>query len=73
MQHIKHITIALLLICAIPLSAQHGACQIIGNVVDAQQTPIPYASVAIYDGATPLTGAMTDDNGQFRKQNSWPQ
>ena len=75
LRHIKPITIVLLLICAIPLSAQHGACQIIGNVVDAQQIPISYASVAIYDGATPLTGAMTDDNGQFRistKQSAEP-
>ena len=44
--------------------AQQGKCNIIGAVVDENQEPISYASVAIYSEKT-ITGVVTNDNGKF--------
>lgn len=47
------------------LHAQHAKCTITGRVVDENQAPIAYASAAIYNAATPITGAVTDNEGKF--------
>lgn len=49
----------------IDVSAQNVSCQVVGKVIDEQQNPMPYASVAIYEGTVPITGAITDSKGEF--------
>lgn len=49
----------------IDVSAQNVSCQVVGKVIDEQQNPMPYASVAIYEGTVPITGAITDNKGEF--------
>ena len=44
--------------------AQQGKCNITGAVVDENQEPISYASVAIYS-EKPIAGVVTNDNGKF--------
>lgn len=45
--------------------AQRAKCNITGRVTDEGKVPVSYASVAIFDGTKPLTGAVTDDEGRF--------
>ena len=45
--------------------AQKTNCNIIGRVIDEKQNPIPYASVAIYNGTLPITGVITNNDGKF--------
>ena len=59
------ITLIILLGIPVHIHAQHADCHIAGKVMDKAQAPIPYASVAIYDGTVPVTGAMTDTEGRF--------
>lgn len=49
----------------IDISAQNVSCQVVGKVIDERQNPMPYASVAIYEGTVPITGAITDNKGEF--------
>lgn len=51
--------------CPIDVSAQNASCQVVGKVIDERQNPMPYASVAIYEGTVPITGAITDNKGEF--------
>ncbi len=44
--------------------AQQSKCNIIGAVVDENQEPISYASVAIYS-EKPIAGVVTNDDGRF--------
>lgn len=45
--------------------AQHSKCTIVGKVVDENEKPISYASAAVYNAATPITGQVTGDDGKF--------
>ena len=68
--YINHIFSCILLILALlglPLDsyAQHSECTISGHIADAQNHPIAYASVAVYDDRKPIAGCITDDNGKF--------
>ena len=47
------------------LYAQNSKCTIVGKVVDVNQKPIAYASVAIYNATVPITGEITDNDGKF--------
>ena len=60
------ITLVVGLLC-LPMTswAQQSRCSISGYVRDQQQSPVPYASVAVYDAETPVTGVITDDEGKF--------
>ena len=50
----------------VPANAQQQAkCAVMGRVIDENQAPVPYASVAVYMGEKPLTGAVTGDDGKF--------
>lgn len=40
-------------------------CNVRGRVVDGNDSPVPYASVVIYDPDKILTGTLTDDQGRF--------
>lgn len=40
-------------------------CNVRGRVVDGNDSPVPYASVVIYDPDEILTGTLTDDQGRF--------
>ena len=55
----------MLFCCPIDIFAQHTICNITGRVIDERQNPISYASVAIYQGASPITGVVTDSEGKF--------
>lgn len=55
----------LLICCPIDILAQHTICNIIGKVTDEEQSPISYASVAIYQGKSPIAGVITDGEGKF--------
>lgn len=55
----------MLFCCPIDILAQHAICNITGRVIDERQKPISYASVAIYQGASPITGVVTDSEGKF--------
>ena len=55
----------MLFCCPIDIFAQHTICNITGRVIDERQKPISYASVAIYQGASPITGVVTDSEGKF--------
>ena len=64
--HIKFIIALLMLFCSpITVFAQHAICSISGMVIDEEQNPVSYASVAIYNGSVPLTGVITDNDGKF--------
>lgn len=45
---------------------QQAKCTVMGRVIDENQAPVPYASVAVYMGEKPLTGAVTGDDGKFK-------
>ncbi len=64
--HIKF-SIALLMLFWSPATvfAQNAICSISGMVIDRNQNPVSYASVAIYNGSVPLTGVITDNDGKF--------
>ena len=58
--------IVLILVCfSTVVNAQQAKCNILGRIVDEQQVPIAYASVAVYNKGIPLTGVMTNDEGKF--------
>ena len=57
------LTIALF--TTVDLFAQHAKCTITGKVVDEYETPIAYASAALYNAATPIAGVVTDNDGKF--------
>lgn len=46
-------------------TAQQSKCTISGHITDAQNAPIAYASVAVYDDTKAVAGTITDDNGKF--------
>ena len=67
---IKKIVTSIILIlafCGAPftLFAQGVKCTISGKVIDQQNSPVAYASVAIYQDQTPIAGVVTDSEGKF--------
>ena len=69
----KHIQQAVILFLAatigfiVPVNAQQQTkCTVMGQIIDENQVPVPYASVAVYKGEKPLTGAVTGDDGKFK-------
>ena len=46
-------------------TAQQSKCTISGHITDAQNVPVAYASVAVYDDTKAVAGTITDDNGKF--------
>lgn len=68
--YIRHIIKGILLMLTLivfPLhsTAQQSKCTISGHITDAQNAPIAYASVAVYDDTKAVAGTITDDNGKF--------
>ena len=57
--------LAITLFTTANLYAQNSKCAIAGKVVDVNQKPIAYASAAVYNGTTPITGELTDNDGKF--------
>lgn len=59
--------ILILALCGVPftLFAQGVKCTISGKVIDQQNSPVAYASVAIYQDKTPIAGVVTDSEGKF--------
>ena len=59
--------ILILALCGVPftLFAQGVKCTISGKVIDQQNSPVSYASVAIYQDKTPIAGVVTDSEGKF--------
>ena len=62
----------LLLLCLLLLMANFyvyanssSSCSITGKVVDENEEPIPYASVAVYKSDKLITGCITNDKGVF--------
>ncbi len=45
---------------------QQVKCTVTGQIIDGNQVPVPYASVAVYKGEKPLVGAVTGDDGKFK-------
>jgi hypothetical protein len=64
------ILLVMLLGCPLRIHAQAGKCDIAGKVMDESQLPVAYASVALYNGKTPITGVITDDEGRFTLKTS---
>ena len=63
---LKYIVLIMFLLSVhIVAYAQHSKSVISGRVVDAQQTPIAYASVVIFSAETPIAGVVTDNEGRF--------
>ena len=50
---------------AAPVYAQKAKCTVTGKILDENQVPVPFASVAVYMGEKPLTGTVTGDDGKF--------
>ena len=67
LEHVKIQIAVLFMLLGWPvyLFAQAGKCEIVGKVMDENQLPIAYASVALYHERIPLTGVITDDEGRF--------
>ena len=68
--YIRHIIKGIFLMLTLivfPLhsTAQQSKCTISGHITDAQNVPIAYASVAVYDATKAVAGTITDDNGKF--------
>ena len=65
--HIFRVILLIFAISALPFhsDAQQFKCTISGHITDAQNTPVAYASVAVYDDAKAIAGTITDDNGKF--------
>ncbi len=57
--------LVIFLFTTVKLYAQQSKCIIAGKVVDEKQQPISYASAAVYNGLTPVAGAITDNDGKF--------
>ena len=57
--------LAIILFTTANLYAQNSKCAIAGKVVDVNQKPIAYASAAVYNASTPITGEVTDNEGKF--------
>ncbi len=68
-RHIKQVKIVLLaaaMFIFFSASAQQQMkSTVTGKVIDEQQAPVAFASVAIYDGAKAITGTVTDNEGKF--------
>ena len=54
-----------ILLLSYDVYAQQGKCFVDGRVIDNHDSPISYASVAIYKGGIPLSGVITDNEGRF--------
>lgn len=54
-----------IIICPLYSFAQQSQCTISGYISDMQNVPVAYASVAIFDGAKPIAGTITDDDGRY--------
>lgn len=54
-----------ILLLSIDVYAQQGRCVVDGRVIDNNDSPVAYASVAIYKGGIPLSGVITDNEGRF--------
>ena len=67
LEHVKIQIAVLLMLLGWPvyLFAQAGKCEIVGKVMDGNQLPVAYASVALYHERIPLTGVITDNEGRF--------
>lgn len=67
LEHVKIQIAVLFMLLGWPvyLFAQAGKCEIVGKVMDENQLPVAYASVALYHERIPLTGVITDDEGRF--------
>ena len=63
----SRILILLLSVLILPVhsAAQQSKCMISGHIADEQNTPVAYASVAVYDDDKPIAGTITDDHGKF--------
>ena len=61
---ILFILLIALFFTSVDISAQHTKCNIIGTVLDENQEPISYVSVAIYS-EKPVAGVVTDNDGLF--------
>ena len=63
----KFIRFIILVLVSLPVYcyAQPAKCTLSGRLTDQQQSPIAYASIAVYNGNTPLTGTITDNDGKF--------
>ena len=46
--------------------AQQVNCSISGKIIDIKGGPIEYASVALYEGSYPVSGVVTNVNGDFQ-------
>ena len=59
--------ILIIALCGAPftLFAQGAKCTISGKVIDEHQSPVAYASVAVYQDKTPIAGVVTDSDGKF--------
>lgn len=64
MMKLRTIFIIILLLTEITAYAQ-GMCNVSGMVVDGNDAPVPYASVAAYDDGRLITGSLTDESGRF--------
>lgn len=54
-----------IIVFSIDSAAQQSKCTISGHIEDVLDIPVPYASVAIYDGTKPIAGTISDSNGRF--------
>ena len=59
------ILLAMLLGGTMRIHAQAVKCDIAGKVMDENQLPVAYASVALYNEKMPIAGVITDDEGRF--------
>ena len=59
--------VVLFFLCAFSFNtyAQQPKCNVVGKVVDENNFPVAYASVAVYVSMTPVAGTMSDENGEF--------
>lgn len=68
--YIQQVVIALFLAAisfvAPAYAQQQVKCTVTGQIIDENQVPVPYASVAVYKGEKPLVGAVTGDDGKFK-------
>ena len=57
--------IAVLIFIPVLGGAQQLKSSLSGRIFDNTDTPIAYASVAVYDGEKPIAGTVTDNDGKF--------
>ena len=55
----------ILLIFNLNIFAQNNISSIKGKVIDENDTPLPYVSVAVYQDDNIITGTITNDDGIF--------